>query len=94
MSEELDVNQILALSGGEEPIEQEDQDILEDSKDFTEQDLAKVDEGESVMEVTPADHQVKVVPEANLKLVTRLLVMMRMRLMMRRRQGLISTWTL
>ena len=42
-------------------MEQEDQDILDDSKDFTEQDLTKVDESEAVMEVTPADQQVKVV---------------------------------
>ena len=73
MSDEFDVNKILALSGGEESMEQENQDILDDSKDFTEQDLAEVDEGEIVMEVTPAGQQVKVVleakvvPEANLQ---------------------------
>ena len=45
-------------------MEQEDHDILDDSKDFNEQDLSKVDEGETVMEVTSADQQVMVVPEA------------------------------
>ena len=45
---EIDVNQALALSGGEEAMGLGDIDILNDSKGNAEQDLSKVDETESV----------------------------------------------
>ena len=58
---DINVNQALALSGGEESMENDDLDNLNESKENAEQDLDKSD---GVMEVTPADPQVKVVPEA------------------------------
>ena len=61
---DIDVNQALALSGGEEYMEQEDLDILNESKVNAKQDLSKVDKSDGVMDDTPADPQVKVVPEA------------------------------
>ena len=62
---EIDVNQALALSGGEEAMGLGDIDILNDSKGNAEQDLSKVDESDSVvMDDTPVDPQGKVVPEA------------------------------
>ena len=61
---EFDVNQALNLSGGEESMEQEDLAILNESKENSEQDLPKVAESDSVIDKTPIDPQVKVVPEA------------------------------
>ena len=83
-------------------MEQEDHAILNESKEISEQDLFHVDESEGVMDDTPADPQVKVVPEAIHqelvdKLVTKWILGMRRmrmrRMRMRRSQGLISTWT-
>ena len=95
---EIDVNQALALSGGEEAMGLGDIDILNDSKGNAEQDLSKVDESESVvMDDTPGDQPGKVVPEAiHQELVTTLVtkrLLVRRRMKMVRSQGLTSTWT-
>ena len=59
MSDFGDVDQALTLIGGEELMEQEDLDILNESRETAEQDLSEVDEGADVMEVTPGDPQVQ-----------------------------------